>query len=151
MWWMCSKSFFSRIAPAPSAPINPPQQASWYTKSHHFLKGVDWRFSIHHFGDVQKSDFLNGALLFSVYHFWEVPKNLTINTQSEPWAGSAKRDVERTPKCTCLNCILAQWSCPLGLANCKGRLYPREYDDGNDDYNDDDTFNDNDDYEEFTF
>ena len=30
--------------------------------------------------------------------------------QSELSAGGTKRDVESTPKCTCLNCILAQQS-----------------------------------------
>ena len=52
----------------------------------------------------KKSDFQNAQNI------------LNDKSQSELSAGGMKRDVEKTPKCTRLNCILASRSCPLGLA-----------------------------------
>ena len=81
------------------------------TKNRHFLERVRWRFSIHNYLEVQKSDLQNAQ------------NNLNNNTQSELSAGAAKRDLEKTPKFTHLNCILAPWSRPLGLVGV-GRLWP---------------------------
>ena len=58
------------------------------------------------------------------------------HTRSELSARGAKRDVENTPKYTCLNCILAPRYRPLGIALSCG-LLPGDDDDNDDDDDDD--------------
>ena len=69
----------------------------------------------------------NPAFLRSPKNDFHIAQNVLNNdTQSELSAWGGKRDVEKTPKCTRLNCILAPGSHPLRLAS-HGRLWPSIY------------------------